>query len=71
MGAVQIWKNSIKDPKKALADYRKMLSLGGTKTLSELYQTGGASFSFTLDDFKSAIGLIEQTVEDLEKDLNQ
>lgn len=69
MAAVQIWENSIKDASQALTDYKKTLALGGTKTLPELYKAANASFAFEVDDFKSAIGLIEKTIEALEKDL--
>ena len=35
IGAMQVWRNSLEDYDKALADYRYALSLGGTRTLPE------------------------------------
>ncbi len=67
MGAVQIWKNSLKDPKKAVADYRKALSLGCTATLPNLYKTAGANLAFDAETFSSLIALMETEIEKLEK----
>ena len=47
LGALQVWLNARKDPKKALADYRKGLSLGGSRPLPELYQAAGIRFDFS------------------------
>ena len=47
LGALQVWMNARKDPRKALADYRKGLSLGGSRPLPELYKTAGIRFDFS------------------------
>jgi oligoendopeptidase F len=44
LGAVQIFGNAIQNQKKAVADYRKALSLGGMVTLPELFKTAGVKF---------------------------
>ena len=44
LGAVQVWRNSLSDQKQAVADYRKALSLGGTRTLPQLFQAAGAGW---------------------------
>jgi oligoendopeptidase F len=40
-GAIQMWLNSRRDPKGALANYRKGLALGGSRPLPELFGAAG------------------------------
>ncbi len=47
LGALQVWMNARRDPKKALADYRKGLALGGSRPLPELYKAAGIRFDFS------------------------
>lgn len=67
LGAVQIFGNARKDQKKAVADYRRALSLGGMVTLPELFQTAGAKFGFDAATLKTAVDLMEEVVGELEK----
>jgi len=66
LGAVQVWANSLRDPQKAVAQYRHALSLGGTATLPELYVAAGAKLAFDEDILRQAIDLVEQTIQTLE-----
>jgi len=65
LGAVQVWRNALKDPVFALASYRRALSLGGTKSLPELYATAGARFAFDADTLREAVELIESVIAQL------
>jgi oligoendopeptidase F len=47
LGALQVWLNSKKDARRALADYRAALALGGTRPLPELFAAAGIRFDFT------------------------
>ena len=47
LGAIGIWKNSKLDYNKAINDYKSALSLGYTKSIPEIYKTGGVSFDFS------------------------
>lgn len=47
LGAIGLWKQYIENPGKALDNYMKALSLGGMKTLPELYEAAGLKFSFS------------------------
>lgn len=47
LGALQLWLKAKQDPKKALADYRHGLSLGGSRPLPELYAGAGIKFDFS------------------------
>ncbi|MEW6093954.1 MAG: M3 family oligoendopeptidase [Chloroflexota bacterium] len=67
LGAVQIFGNARKDQKKAVADYRKALSLGGMVTLPELFQAAEAKFAFDAATLKRAADLMEEVVGELEK----
>jgi len=66
VGAVQVWRNSLKDQAKAVADYRHALSLGGTKSLPELFKAAGAKFAMDADTLREAVDLIETTCAKLE-----
>ena len=67
LGAVQVWANSLADPKQALSDYRRALSLGGSVPLPTLYETAGAKFRFDAPTLRQAVELIEATIRELEK----
>jgi oligoendopeptidase F len=67
LGAIQIWGNAITDQARAVADYRKALSLGGMVTLPELFATAGARFAFDADTLKKAVDLMEKVIVELEK----
>lgn len=69
MGALQIWRNSLNDPDKALTDYRHALSLGGTRTLPELFNAAGAEFRFDVDLLSELVDLMEGTIEQLTEQL--
>lgn len=66
LGAVQVWRNSLSDQAKAIADYRKALALGGTVALPNLFATAGAKFAMSGDTLREAVGLVERTVEQLD-----
>jgi oligoendopeptidase F len=66
LGAVQIFGNALKDQKKAVADYRKALSQGGTVTLPELFQSANAKFGFDSTTLKTAVDLMEKVIGELE-----
>jgi oligoendopeptidase F len=66
MGAVQIFGNELKDQKKAVADYRRALSLGGMVTLPELFKTAGAKFGFDAGLLKTAVDIMEGVIGELE-----
>jgi oligoendopeptidase F len=47
LGAIGIWMQYKENPQMALDNYMKALSLGGTKTLPELYAAAGLQFNFS------------------------
>ena len=64
LGAIGMWMQYQKNPTLALENYMNALSLGGTKTLPELYQTAGISFDFSSSYVKT---LMDFTRDELEK----
>ncbi len=59
VGALQLWMKSREDPRRALANYRAALALGGTRPLPELFAAAGLRFDFserTLRPLVDAIG---------------
>ena len=49
LGAVQVWRNALRDQAGAVAAYRRALALGGTAPLPQLYAAAGARFAFDAD----------------------
>jgi len=64
LGAIGLWMQYKKEPQQALQNYINSLSLGGTKTLPELYKTAGLKFDFSPAHIKT---LMEFVNEELEK----
>ena len=60
MAALQIWRNSLQDPKKALQDYRSALALGATQPMPELYRTAGAEMFFDAESVGELMQFVEQ-----------
>ena len=66
LGAVQVWANARKDQRKAVADYRKALSLGATVPLPDLFTAAGAKFAFDAETLRQAVDLMEQVIGEME-----
>jgi oligoendopeptidase F len=60
LGAAQVWANALKDQASAVANYRRALALGGTKSLPELYAAAGAKFAFDVGTLGAVTKLIEE-----------
>ncbi|MCB8932631.1 MAG: M3 family oligoendopeptidase [Fimbriimonadaceae bacterium] len=65
LGALQVWRNSLTDPAGAVQAYRRMLALGGTRPLPELFEAAGAKFAFDDETLGEAVGLVEQKLQEL------
>jgi oligoendopeptidase F len=60
IGAMQVWRNALRDQKKAVADYRAALALGGTRGLSELFRAAGGHFAFDRRTVGDLMALVEE-----------
>ena len=65
LGAIGLWMQYKKDPEKALDNYVKALSLGGTKTLPELYKAAGLKFDFSSENIKTLMEFVNEEIEKL------
>ena len=65
LGALQVWLNNRRNPKKALADYKHGLSLGGSRPVRELYSAAGISFDFSEDIINPLVEAVAQEWEKL------
>jgi oligoendopeptidase F len=62
VGALQVWKNSLKDPIKAVDDYLAGLALGGSKPLPELFKAANISFAMDKTTLKELVSIIKDQV---------
>ncbi|MFN7688623.1 MAG: M3 family oligoendopeptidase [Sphingobacteriales bacterium] len=60
LGAIGMWMQYKQDKKKAISNYIHALSLGGTKTLPELYKAAGLSFDFSPEKIKTLMDFVRQ-----------
>ncbi|HEX5386357.1 MAG TPA: M3 family oligoendopeptidase [Gemmatimonadales bacterium] len=65
IGALQVWRNSLRDPTSAVAHYRRALSLGSTRPLPSLYQAAGVELSFDAKLLGDLVALVEEHIEEL------
>ncbi|HTC25194.1 MAG TPA: M3 family oligoendopeptidase [Gemmatimonadales bacterium] len=65
LGALQVWRNSIRDPAVAVSRYRAALALGATRPLPEIYRTAGAALSFDAALMAELVRLVEDRIEAL------
>lgn len=64
LGAIGLWQQFQKDKQQALNNYTHALSLGGTRTLPELFEAAGLQFDLSPAHIK---GLMEFVKEEMEK----
>ena len=57
LGALQVWANSKANKTKALGDYKKALTLGGSRPLPELFAAAGCKFQFDAATIRPLIQL--------------
>ena len=59
LGAIGMWMQYKKDAQKALDNYAYALSLGGTKTLPDLYKAAGLEFDFSPEKIKVLMDFVK------------
>jgi oligoendopeptidase F len=63
IGALQVWRNSLEDPARAVQRYRDALSLGAVRSLPETYRAAGAKLTFDVAVIRELVALVEQEIE--------
>ncbi|HEY4109679.1 M3 family oligoendopeptidase [Puia sp.] len=66
LGAIGLWMQYKKNKEKALSNYIKALSLGGTRTLPELYEAAGLKFDFSKEHIKQLMAFVSEEMEAIE-----
>jgi oligoendopeptidase F len=66
LGALQVWRNALRDPVQAVADYRAALALGNTRPLPALFKRAGARFAFDREMVAGLMALIREQLAALE-----
>jgi oligoendopeptidase F len=64
LGAIAVWRNFRKDPRKGLQDYRNALKLGYLRTIPEIYEAADIKFDFS-------IGYIQELMRFVRKELGE
>lgn len=66
LGAIGLWMQFKQNPQQALDNYMKALSLGGTRTLPELYEAAGLKFDFSPEHIKTLMAFVKREMDQLE-----
>jgi len=67
LGAIGLWKQFKENKENALNNYLNALSLGGTKTLPELYKSAGLELNFSPNHISELMQFVKKELEDLTK----
>jgi oligoendopeptidase F len=63
LGALAVWRNYLNNKPKAIAQYKEALSLGYTKTISEIYKTAGIEFNFSESYIKELMAFVKEELD--------
>ncbi len=63
LGAIGMWMQFKKNKQQAIDNYIKALSLGGTKTLPQLYEAAGLQFDFSPENIKTLMDFVSEEME--------
>ncbi len=63
LGAIAVWKNYKENPEKGLQQYLDALKLGYTKTITEIYETAGIKFDFSVEYVKELAAFVKAEME--------
>jgi oligoendopeptidase F len=66
LGALQVWRNSLRDREEAVRKYREALALGATRPLPELFKAAGARLIFDSDGMRELVTLVEEELSKLD-----
>ena len=70
LGAIAIWREYILNGEKALDNYMKALKLGYTKSISEIYETAGIKFDFSVKYVKELADFVKTQLTKLDDELS-
>jgi oligoendopeptidase F len=62
LGAIGLWKQYKENPERALDNYVKALSLGGTRTLPELFEAAGLKFDLSPENIRELMAFVAEEI---------
>jgi oligoendopeptidase F len=65
LGALQLWLKAKEDPRRALANYRAALKLGGTRPLPDLFAAAGIRFDFSQQTLRPLMDALAEELASL------
>jgi len=65
LGALQVFRNAVRDPAEAVANYKRFLALGGTRSLPDLYAAAGVQLVFDAETMAELVAFVEERIEAL------
>ncbi len=65
LGALQVFRNAVHNHADAVTAYKEFLSLGGTRSLPELYKAAGVSLVFDAETMGELVAFVEDRIEAL------
>lgn len=68
LGALAMWQQYMAQPQQALQKYCQALSLGGTRSLPELYETAGIAFDFSKEKVKNLSEFVMAALKEIQED---
>lgn len=67
LGALQVWRDSLRDHAAAVQRYKRALALGGTVSLPEMYHTAGVKLVFDAPTMRELVELVESRIIELRR----
>ena len=65
LGALALYRNYTRDPKRAVEDYKRFISLGYSKPLNELYEAAGIEFDFSEKYISELVEFVREELSSL------
>lgn len=62
LGALQVFRNAVRDSGEAVASYKRFLALGGTKSLPDLYKEAGVKLVFDAATMQELVTFVEEKI---------
>ncbi len=62
LGALQVFRNAVRNPREAVANYKRFLALGGTRSLPELYEAAGVKLVFDAETMAELVAFTEERI---------
>ena len=71
VGALQVWRNSLRNQSDAVARYREALALGAIRGLPQIYRAAGAELTFDVRKIGDLVRLVESEIERVRAEVPQ